>query len=66
MVMNILRGRDHGLPDYNMARESLGLRRKTSFQEIAYFDPFRSDIDPSVSITSLMSPSSFKDIETFL
>ncbi|XP_063956076.1 dual oxidase 2-like isoform X4 [Lytechinus pictus] len=34
MALNIQRGRDHGLPDYNTARECLGLGRKNSFAEI--------------------------------
>ncbi len=32
--LNIQRGRDHGLADYNQAREDLGLQRVTSFSEI--------------------------------
>jgi len=32
--LNIQRGRDHGLPSYNDAREDLGLKRKT-FEEIS-------------------------------
>ncbi len=32
--LNIQRGRDHGLPDYNQAREDLGLERVTSFDQI--------------------------------
>lgn len=34
-VLNIQRGRDHGLPGYNDAREDFGLARKTSFEEIS-------------------------------
>lgn len=34
MAVNIQRGRDHGLPDYQTARESLGLRRVTSVMDI--------------------------------
>ncbi|NND96735.1 MAG: peroxidase [Pirellulaceae bacterium] len=34
-ALNIQRGRDHGLPDYNSAREQLGLSRHESFAEIS-------------------------------
>ncbi|XP_046845729.1 dual oxidase 2-like isoform X2 [Xenia sp. Carnegie-2017] len=34
MAVNIQRGRDHGLPDYNTAREAYGLPKKNSFLEI--------------------------------
>lgn len=33
-TLNIQRGRDHGLSDYNTIRESLGLQRFTSFSQI--------------------------------
>jgi len=33
-ALNIQRGRDHGLPDYNSVREAYGLRRVNSFDEI--------------------------------
>ncbi|MEM8885863.1 MAG: peroxidase family protein [Planctomycetota bacterium] len=33
-ALNIQRGREHGLPSYNDAREALGLARRTSFAEI--------------------------------
>ncbi|XP_065199427.1 uncharacterized protein LOC135831094 [Sycon ciliatum] len=36
--LNIQRGRDHGLPDYNTVREGLGLPRVASFDEISH-DP---------------------------
>jgi dual oxidase len=34
MAINIQRGRDHGLPDYNTAREEYGLEQVTSFEDI--------------------------------
>ncbi|XP_071952320.1 dual oxidase 1-like [Antedon mediterranea] len=34
MALNIQRGRDHGLPDYNTIRDYLGLGRKESFEDI--------------------------------
>lgn len=34
MAVNIQRGRDHGLPDYNTAREAYGLARKENFHDI--------------------------------
>ncbi len=34
-ALNIQRGRDHGLPDYNSAREQLGLERAETFAEIS-------------------------------
>ncbi len=33
--LNMQRGRDHGLPDYNSLREAYGLARKASFAEIS-------------------------------
>jgi len=38
-AINIQRARDHGVPDYNTVRESLGLGRIQSFDEIAPHDP---------------------------
>jgi hypothetical protein len=34
VALNIQRGRDHGLPDYNAVREACGLARVASFDEI--------------------------------
>ncbi|XP_070541735.1 dual oxidase 2-like isoform X2 [Ptychodera flava] len=34
MAINIQRGRDHGLPDYNTARVEYGLERRNDFDEI--------------------------------
>jgi peroxidase len=33
-AINIMRGRDHGLPDYNTCREAYGLPRQQSFKDI--------------------------------
>lgn len=33
-ALNIQRGRDHGLPDYNQCRADFGLKRKRTFEEI--------------------------------
>jgi dual oxidase len=38
MAINIQRGRDHGLPDYNTARQIFGLKRRdkvTDFKNVA-------------------------------
>lgn len=34
MAVNIQRGRDHGLPDYNTAREHFGLEKITDWTQI--------------------------------
>jgi Animal haem peroxidase. len=33
MAINIQRGRDHGLPDYNTAREVYGLKRRDNLND---------------------------------
>lgn len=33
-TLNITRGRDHGIPDYNSVREAYGLNKKTTWSEI--------------------------------
>ena len=35
-ALNIQRGRDHGLPDYNTVRKAFGLKRVKSFEEITF------------------------------
>jgi len=48
MAVNIQRGRDHGLPDYNTARAAFGLPKWESFTEFA---KNHSQISPDVSHT---------------
>lgn len=45
-AFNILRGRDHGLPDYNVCRKHFGLSSKDSFEEITT----DSDLAPSLEL----------------
>jgi dual oxidase len=51
MAQNIQRGRDHGLPDYNTARVSLGLDKIENFRDInnVTLEGDQTGIDPSVS-----------------
>ena len=39
MAINIQRGRDHGLPDYNTAREVYGLNRRDNLDDFKNVDP---------------------------
>jgi len=45
--LNIQRGRDHGLPDYNSVRTQLGMAAKTSFSEIT------SNTDLSLALSTV-------------
>lgn len=45
VTLTIMRGRDHGLPDYNSVRKAYGLPVKTSFRDI---NPELYDSDPTV------------------
>ncbi len=56
--LNIERGRDHGLSDYNSAREAYGLDKVTSFAEIT------SDTDLQATLASLYG--SVDDIDVFV
>jgi dual oxidase len=38
MAINIQRGRDHGLPDYNTARQAFGLKRKENMNDFKNLD----------------------------
>jgi len=46
MAVNIQRGRDHGLPDYNTAREFFGLPRITDLRDVnpKLYDNVRSSM----------------------
>ncbi len=50
MALNIQRGRDHGLPDYNTVREAYGLDRIEKFNDI---NPNLAFQKPGVSIIIL-------------
>ena len=50
MAINIQRGRDHGVPDYNTAREVYGFPRINDWQDI---NPTLYSTNPEVSIASL-------------
>ncbi len=57
-ALNVQRGRDHGLPDYNSAREAFGLQRVEDFGEISSSD---------VVVESLRAMySSVDDIDVFV
>lgn len=43
--LNIQRGRDHGLPDYNQVREDFGLPRVTSFADISSDPGVRASLE---------------------
>jgi hypothetical protein len=38
MAINIQRGRDHGLPDYNTARQIFGLKRRDNVTDFKNVD----------------------------
>lgn len=57
-ALNIQRGRDHGLPDYNTAREAYGLPRVTDFSEIT------SDQEIAATLKSLFG--SVDNIDVFV
>ena len=46
--MNIQRGRDHGLPDYNSVRQQLGLEAIESFADISSDDDNPEDVEAVV------------------
>ena len=52
MALNIQRGRDHGLSDYNTARRAYGLDKKSSFIDIKAKE---SNIPDEVSVNLLIT-----------
>ncbi len=56
--LNIQRGRDHGLPDYNTVREAYGLLKVTDFSDIT------SDVTLQANLTTLYD--SVDDIDLFI
>ena len=57
-ALNIQRGRDHGLPDYNSAREAYGLPRVTDFSQITS--------DPAIAATLESLFGSVDNIDVFV
>ena len=57
-ALNIQRGRDHGLPDYNSMREFMGLERKSSFAEIS--------IDPDIQARLASVYADVNDIDLWV
>lgn len=54
--LNIQRGRDHGLPDYNSARVALGLAPKTSFASISSDPDIQSRLEQAYGSVDLIDP----------
>lgn len=53
MAINLQRGRDHGLPDYNSARRAYGLPAITSFEQLNpyYGVDTTNTVDPTSNLT---------------
>ncbi|XP_064595545.1 dual oxidase 2-like [Liolophura sinensis] len=59
MAVNIQRGRDHGLPDYNTAREYYGLKRISKWEDI---NPYYKDNTTDEAAEFLESLERLKDV----
>jgi hypothetical protein len=59
-AINMQRGRDHGLPDYNALREAYGLRRVHSYAEI------NPDPDVIARLTAAYGPNNVDNIDPWL
>ena len=59
VALNIQRGRDHGIPDYNSLREALGLKRRASFKDIT------SDADVAAKLDTLYG-GKIDDVDAFV
>ena len=59
MAVNIQRGRDHGIPDYNTVREAYNLKRITRFYDI---NPEEYDANPTMKEVSDHCMDMFKSL----
>ncbi|MEZ6064804.1 MAG: peroxidase family protein [Planctomycetaceae bacterium] len=54
--LNLQRGRDHGLPDYNTLREAYGLPRVSSFEQISSDPVVRSNLQAAYGSVDNIDP----------
>ncbi|MCB9383968.1 MAG: peroxiredoxin [Bryobacterales bacterium] len=55
-ALNIQRGRDHGLPDYNTVRSHMGLARKTSFATISSDPEIQRRLEEAYGSVDVIDP----------
>jgi peroxidase len=60
VAINIQRGRDHGIPDYNTLRQKLGLTAKLSYSEIT------SNAEVASQLEELYGKEGYNDMDAFV